>query len=317
MTEIKRRRMITSKDMALLENLADLRLATAPLLAARLGTSEQMIRRRCRKMTTSGLLKTFPCGLGQGRGRPEGVYSVTTEGSHQLTEMKLLHPDVPVDQVTGDNVLRTAEHQIVLNWLAIQIKALEQHGDEFGVKFISSTSPFHLSSAGSTVLCDKVELPDGSSIAFTPDVAFCVTHKGTNKSLLFFLEVDMGTETVADSKHASNADIRRKIIVYRNYFGRRGYKRYQAQRLFNAQLNGFRLLLVSATPQRCDTLCRLVHAMPPSDFVWVTDYNTLEHAGLSHLAWSVGGRNDMKHSIIERSKNETPNSESIAMGHSR
>ena len=48
--------MKTSRDLDLLRVLADFRLATAPLLAERLGISEQMVRRRCRKLANDGLL---------------------------------------------------------------------------------------------------------------------------------------------------------------------------------------------------------------------------------------------------------------------
>ena len=58
--------MKTTKDLDLLRVLADFRLATTPLLAARLGISEQMIRRCCSRMANSGYLSAFPRSLGQG-----------------------------------------------------------------------------------------------------------------------------------------------------------------------------------------------------------------------------------------------------------
>lgn len=69
-----------SKELDLLRALADFRLATVPLLVARLGIPEQMVRRRCRKLADDGLLKAFPRDLGWGRGRPEWMYSLTVEG---------------------------------------------------------------------------------------------------------------------------------------------------------------------------------------------------------------------------------------------
>lgn len=296
--------ILLAKDLVLLQTLADFRLATVPLLAARLGISEQMIRRRCRRMSRCGFLTTCPRNSGYGRGRPEWVYSVTPAAVQQLSAAKLLLPNVPADQVTGESVLRTAEHQMLLNWLAVHIKAIEKQGNEFEVKFISSESPLHPSGMGVAILRDQVELPDDSSISFTPDAVLCITHKALRKSLLFFLEVDMGTETVADPKRASDIDLRRKLIAYRAYLGRRGYKRYEDRNLFNAHFNGFRLLLVAVSPQRREALCRLVRAIQPSDFVWVADYAALEHAGLRHSVWSIGGRNGMTHSIFGRCKTE-------------
>ena len=290
--------MATTKDLDLLRVLAEFRLATTPLLARRLGTSEQMIRRRCLELTQDGLIKAIPRNPGQGRGRPKLVYSLTSKGVQPLVTAKLLPASLLASQVTGENVERMAEHQLVLNWLALNTANIAKMGDQFTVRFISSTSPFHVTNAGSTILRDKVEFPDGSEIPFTPDAAICITHKTLKKSLLFFLEVDMGTETVADPKHTSNTDIRRKIIVYRTYLGRRGYKRYASQDLFNAQFTGFRLLLISATVQRCETLSRLVRALPPSNFVWVAEFSAIADKSFVEPVWAIGGHDGPKHSLL-------------------
>jgi len=290
--------MKTSRDLDLLQVLADFRLATAPLLAERLGISEQMVRRRCRMLADRGLLEAIPRNPGRGRGRPEWVYSLTSAGVGPLTTAKLLPANLAADQATGARLERTAEHQIVLNLLALTTAAIEDLGEQFAVSFISSTSPFHLSNTRGTVLHDRIEFPDGSVFPFTPDAAACVTHRGLNKNLLFFLEVDMGTEIIADPQHTSNADVRRKIVVYRNYLGRGGYKRYEDRNLFNAKFNGFRVLLVAATSKRCEVLCRLVRAMAPSEFVWVTDLTSIEKRGFGGPLWSVGGRQGVKRSIL-------------------
>ena len=129
-----------------------------------------------------------------------------------MTAANLLPKAVPADQVTGARVERIAEHQLLLNQLALEFAALTRLGEHFTVRFISSTSPFHLSAAGGTVLRDKVEFADGSEATFAPDAAVCVTHPVLKKSLLFLVEIDIGTMTIADPKHVSNADVRRKII---------------------------------------------------------------------------------------------------------
>ena len=290
--------MKTNKELNLLRVLAEFRLATVSLLAAWLEVSEQMIRRRCRQLADRGWVKALPRNPGRGRGRPEWIYSLTSAGVGSLTTAKLLPANLPADQVTGETLERIAEHQIVLNQLAVITATIEELGEQFAVRFISSTSPFHLSNARGTILHDKIDFPDASTFPFTPDAAVCVTHRGLNKSLLFFLEVDMGTEIIADPRHTSNADVRRKIVVYRNYLGRLGYKRYEGQNIFNVKFNGFRVLLVAATLKRCEVLCRLVRSMAPSEFVWVTDLTSIEKQGISGQLWFVGGQEGVKRSIL-------------------
>ena len=259
-----------------------------------------MIRRRCRDLTNEGLLKVVPRNPGRGRGRPEWVYSLKPAGVGELTGAKVLREGVPIDHVTGDNVERECEHQILVNWMMVWSKAIEQQDAALSVRFISSKSPYHLAPSGGSILFDQVEFPSGECLSFTPDAAICLTHKGMNKRLLFFIEVDLGTETIADPKRINDTDLRHKICVYRAYLGRGGYKRSQDRTLFQGQFRGFRLLLVSSTVQRCTALCQLVRQLPPSDFVWVTDYNAVENHGMGHPVWFAGGQTQDKHSILGR-----------------
>lgn len=205
--------MTKTNDLEFLCALAEFRLATTPILAARMGTSEQMIRRRCRRLTDSGDLMVIPSPPGHGRGRPECVFSPALRGGNRLVSEGLIPKHIPPDQVTGEALFKMAQHQVLLNWMAIHMARLEQPGGQLEVTFLSSTSPFHLSTGGGTILRDQVEFSDGTRLPFTPDDAICFTNNVLHKSLLFFLEVDMGTETLTDPKHSRNAGIRRKIIV--------------------------------------------------------------------------------------------------------
>jgi hypothetical protein len=124
-----------------------------------------------------------------------------------------------------------------------------------------------------------------------PDGVFIITDKESEKSLLFFLEVDMGTETLVNSK-GEPTDVRQKIINYQTLFGTGKYKRYE--KIFNVSLNGFRLLFLSNTPARLRALCRLVREMPPTDFIWLADQYQMFSNGLSAEIWVRGGKDNEK-----------------------
>ena len=53
----------------------------------------------------------------------------------------------------------------------------------------------------------------GEPVYFEPDAAFSIYDSNQNKTLLFFLEVDLNTETLAGPKRILT-DIRQKIINY-------------------------------------------------------------------------------------------------------
>ena len=116
------------------------------------------------------------------------------------------------------------------------------------------------------------------------------------KTLLFFLEADMSTETLASADKDSK-DVRQKIINYQTLFRSGHYKRYA--RVFDASINGFRLLFLANTSARLAALCRLIKEMPPSDFVWLTDQELMFSHSLSAEIWVRGGRdNESLQSIL-------------------
>ena len=120
-----------------------------------------------------------------------------------------------------------------------------------------------------------------------PDGVFTITKKDAKKTLLFFLEVDMGTETLAKTKRVPG-DIRQKIINYQTLFRSNHYKRYE--KIFNAELNGFRLLFLANMPARMKAICNLVQQMPPSNFIWVTNQERMFSHGISAEIWARGGQ---------------------------
>ena len=70
-------------------------------------------------------------------------------------------------------------------------------------------------------------------VKFIPDAVFGISDSVAEKTCLFFLEVDRGTETIASPKR-DISDIRQKIINYQWYFQSRAYRRYEE--VFKCQL---------------------------------------------------------------------------------
>jgi len=140
---------------------------------------------------------------------------------------------------------------------------------------------------------------------------FCLSHAQTGKALLFFLEVDMGTETLS-SPSGDSRDVRQKVIDYQAHFRRRGYEPYG--RLWNCTFKGFRLLLVADDAARRAQLCGLVRSLPPCEFIWVTDRGSLLSEGVWGAIWSRGGRSDgPPESILgSRMPSPSPSPDSLA-----
>ena len=170
--------MRAGKDLEMLTALAELRLATTSQLAAWLPSSERIVRRRAARLVQMGLAQSLPGTPARGRGRPQWTYAVTGRGVAALQQSRVLPATLSPDRITADALLRMMEHQLLLNEVALQCRDLERSAAGFQVRFIASTSPFHLSRAGGTVLADQVEFADGERLSFIPDAAFSIRHAG-------------------------------------------------------------------------------------------------------------------------------------------
>jgi len=281
--------VLNNNDHALLASLAEYRVLTASQLAALLDRSAPGLRRRLQALEGERLSRTGTRGFGHGRGRPENLISLADTGVNLLRREALLPAEVKPEQVTADGIASTG-HQLLTNWFRVHLAQMERTIPRLTVRFLSPTSPFLPESPdGSPAVSDRVVV-DGTRpqpIRFTPDGVFSIADGESGKTLLFFLEVDMGTETLASpARHPR--DVRQKIVNYTAYFRSGGYKRYE--KLWECELNGFRLLFLTASAGRLAGLCRLVQEMSPSDFVWLADEQRMFEHGVSGEIWARGGR---------------------------
>lgn len=282
---------LTQADCEILRAIAECRIMTSPQLAALLSRSKKGVRDRVGRLVAEGLLEEVTRGRGHRRGRPERVVSLRKPAIAILREQELIDPQVPNNDILGEDI-RCQNHQLLLNWTQIHLNRVSAVTPRLQIRFLASSSPFlpkafsHVS-IPSNVVKGRDETRELAS--FKPDAAFSVCDTEESKTLLFFLEVDLGTETLASPKRGLT-DIRQKILNYGACFDTQVYKQYE--KLWSCRLNGFRLLFLTDTLPRMSALCSLVREMPPSDFIWITEKDRMFAEGISAQIWARGGRSD-------------------------
>lgn len=285
--------MAQASDTEILAAIADHRVLTVEQITALPlhMSSPAAVNRRMRLLEPSGWVTRGQVSLTGRRGRPQSILSLASAGVSRLKRDGVLREDVSADKVTADSLRDSVHHELLLNSFRIQL--LKMHADtaEFQATFLSAKSPFHLGERGTSLLADAVPAKPsgGDKRGFTPDGALVLTHGGTGKSLLFFVEIDMGTEPLV-SRATDTSDIAGKVANYRTYLGTKGYKRYE--QTFSAPVNGFRVLFVTSTPERRAQVCKTVAALCPSDFIWITDQDRLFKHGFASDIWHRGCRAD-------------------------
>jgi len=276
------------KFSAILLSLAEYQCLSIPQLAALHFSSLQTARTARNKLDQAGLVDTIHSGYGKGKGRPGILLSLSRSGIERLImETRLQNSIKP--EILSCPGKAFIEHQLLLNWVCIHVRKLEEFSADLKSHFFLANS--HLLSSTTRRLPDiketfQTRYHRTDPISFIPDGVFCIESIEQRKALLFFVEIDMGTETILSKKEDPN-DFSLKIQNYRAYFRSKKYKRYEHWR--GCKFNGFRLLVVTNTDARMEALCRLVQVSQSSDFIWLTSKPFLFNQGISDKIWVRGG----------------------------
>lgn len=290
---------LIKNDHVLLKMIAEYRILTVTQLSALTLRSPQVIRRRLRILNNEGILTVRARGYGRNLGRPEDLIILTEKGMGLFLQGKK-NPLTPSEYI-ADKMVESifVDHELLVNWFRIHLIQIERVIPVLSIEYFSSQAvPFEQGSNKPPLLLERVPSNGEQEelTEFFPDGAFSITQREKEKTLLFFLEVDMGTETIA-SVDRNSKDVRQKIINYQCLFRSGFYKRYEG--ILKSNLNGFRLLFLTNTASRFTALCRLTQELLPSDFVWLTDQEKMFSDGLSGNIWARGGRtNDPPQSIV-------------------
>ena len=289
---------LAKNDLALLKILAEYRILTVTQISALTLRSPQVIRRRLRILNKEGILTVRARGYGRNMGRPEDLIILTEKGmGFFLSKRNLPAPSEYIADKMVESIF--VDHELLVNWFRIHLIQIERVIPVLSIEYFSSQAvPFEQGSDKPPLLLERVPSngEQEEPTEFIPDGAFAITQKEKEKTLLFFLEVDMGTETIA-SLDRNSKDVRQKIINYQGLFSSGGYKKYEG--ILKSNLNGFRLLFLTNTTSRFTALCGLTQELRPSDFVWLTNQKKMFSDGLSGNIWARGGRNnDPPQSIV-------------------
>jgi hypothetical protein len=181
---------------------------------------------------------------------------------------------------------------LLVNDVRIQLVQLGRLMRAIRIRFLAPTSPYlRKTGDGRLMTHERIERWPGANewIEFISDGVLTLRHETLGKTLLFFLEVDRGTEPLS-TRGKRRACMQVKFDNYQKFFRGAGYKRYE--NVCDSALRGFRVLVITTTDVRLAALCRLLREVPSSDFVWLTTRNQLIERGCWAPIWTMASRSD-------------------------
>lgn len=279
---------INDRGCDLLRSVAALSVVTVHQLALLNGRKLDTVRRQVGALEKRQLVQAGTIPINGTPGRPEKILSLTPIGLKLLRDAGFDIPEIAKEPLAMLHP-KLVRHQLLIATVRAHLSLMTRGWPEFQAKFL---------------------LPGDSGLAggdakerasLVPDAVFGLSHTALGRTLLFFLEADRGTETLAS--HGGGSDIRQKILNHQATFQSGEYKRHEQK--LQAELKGFRVLFLTDTEPRLAALCRVVRETPPSDFFWLTDEASLSARGIGAPIWVRGGLMDIPRESILGSKMPT------------
>ena len=109
-----------------------------------------------------------------------------------------------VTNATKDPIF--VSHDLLVNWFFIHLIQVERENPSLSTQHLTiSSHNLNKGNADKPLLMERFSSDKTSeNHSMIPDGVFIITDKETEKTLLFFLEVDMGTETLVNTKLTPN-----------------------------------------------------------------------------------------------------------------
>ena len=298
---------IKTKSIKMLSVIADYRLMSATQLSVYFGITKQAVWNNIRKLHSTGAIKEIQKEFGRSRGRPEAMYGLTELGVQDLRKKGILNQDPDNKFVLADN-LKAVEHQILLNWFRLHLAGANRQNKVLFEDVPTNSSLYWKDNDHKKLYydCQPFTTAAGKEITLIPDLAMRTIDRDSGKSLLFFVEIDRGTENLKGPDRTYQRDITGKIINYMYNWGGDIYKLYE--QVWKCKFNGFRVLFVANTPKNCTRLCDVVSNLGDlCNFVWITDIEALFDAGIGSHIWYAGGvRSSCRQSILDSLAFDSP-----------
>jgi protein involved in plasmid replication-relaxation len=231
---------LTSRDIAILQDVYAYRYLTTSQLKRLHFPSEKTAWRRLQILSELGFIKPFTSPA-----IPERIFYLNKKGA-EIISVEL---QVPLEELSWNRLTRQPKdyyflrHFLAINDFRILItQACEKSSLISLLGFI----PEYMGEQTKDGYVKKLIRDKVNNLSHTPDAVFSLEKEG--KPALFFLEIDRGTEIVSDPEKG----LLKAVVFYLHYWKSQHWHQYKA--FLRGDFKTFRTLIVTTSKQRVQHL---------------------------------------------------------------
>lgn len=287
--------VVTTRDTELLVSLYKYRFLSLAQVERLFFPSAQTANRRVRILGTMGLVAVFrPPGF------PERIVSLTRKGLETVAGALALPA-----AALGDSPARTRpkDYYFLRHFLAVSdvrialTRACIGRSDVRLLGFLADHVAEHTEQGGLKRFTRDLAADisrSGEKVAHTPDGVFALRRE--DAAALFFLEIDRGSEAVADRERG----VAKILRFYLNYLASGGFARYEQVFGIPAPFSAVRVLVATSSARRLETIRQVGASLGfeprrALQFIWLTEISAVTEETIFDQIWvpldpAVSGR---------------------------
>ncbi len=288
-----RYQQITDRDIAVVVSVYKYRYLTGEQIQTLYFPSETIRNRRLQRLIRHGYIKPFEI-----LNIPVRLFRLTKKGADLVAytlevplEDLLWKPNTkdPKDYYFMRHFVATNDFRITLTRACESRDDLDLRGfipEHYGAKHLSGKVTKYIKDLAFDIYDPREQ------ISHTPDAVFCLGKD--DRSALFFLEIDRGTEAL------SNRDkgVLKMIRFYLGYAKDRTFAGY-AEDFKTDPFKTFRVLIVTTSRKRLQNMRSASSALPPDThqklrFFWGTTFNNINPSSIFSPIWQSMNSQDEK-----------------------
>ncbi len=279
---------LTERDIKLIIDVYKYRYLSTSQIQTLYFPSRQTANRRMRLLIQAGYINGYNAPAIEDR-----IVYLTSKGANLVASTL----EVPYESLGFKRIADTAKdyyflrHFLGINDFRISLNLALNAQTELGLSGFIPEYYGEKTSKGGTIkyirdlVCD-IKAPE-TLINYTPDGVFALEKN--NRTALFFLEIDRGTEVLSNPEKGFS----KAINFYYNYFISKKFQRYHED--FKCEpFRGFRVLFVTTTEIRLENMREALSKAGHQEhrFIWLTTTNKTKPETMFQPIWNSLDIND-------------------------
>jgi len=239
---------------------------------------DKLARRLTSSLEKEGLIISSVHKKGVGRGRK--FYQINERRKDEVLDL------IGKESIQSFSPHYNLEHQLLVNSIIINFLYSCNKTKNYLCEYITDLEGTNSNNQLKKFISETEFVPYWGKSSFLPDFVVSIIQRRTKKRILLFGELDRETLTLKKIG-GKNKNVQSKLQMYSSLWESKNFKKYDEW--FDYEFSGFRLLWITITQKRKESIEKLSLIEGVGDLLWTATYEGIKESSVFGKAWNRPG----------------------------